>query len=98
MALYSFYSGGHAWMRRYGAEATTPTIGGRRAALLRFSHRPCQTFGEPARASTAMVTGSFGPGMRKGILNQVFGINDMARQLKRIFPQSGQCSTDISFR
>src|ERR1700756_3816025 len=43
------------------------------------------------------VTRSFGAGMRPGILNQVLVINDTARQLKRIFPQSGQCSTDISF-
>jgi hypothetical protein len=45
-----------------------------------------------------MVTVSFGPGMRKGILNQVLGINDTSRQLKHIFAQNGQCSADITFR
>ena len=34
--LFSVYSDGRAWMRSYGVDATTPTIGGRREGFYRF--------------------------------------------------------------
>src|SRR5208282_2854652 len=52
---------------------------------------------EPSSRITAMVTGSFGPGMRQRILSQVLGIDNSARQLTCISPQRGQCTKDISF-
>src|SRR5271167_5008452 len=52
---------------------------------------------EPSSRITAVVTGSFGPGMRQRILSQLLGVDNSARQLTCISPQRRQSIQDISF-
>ena len=55
---------------------------------------------EPSARITTMVTGSFGSGMRKGILNQVLGINDTSRRvnLNTDFRKTGNAARKNTFR